>query len=168
MQVADLNKIENPYLLLTPGPLSTTHRVKQQMLRDWCTWDKDYNQIVQQIRNQLVNLATDQPGYTATLMQGSGTFSVEATIGSVIPASGKLVVLVNGEYGRRIAQIANKLGISTLVIDSGELATVDPQALAKVLQEDAQITHVAMVHCETTTGMLNPLKAIGEIAQEYD
>ena len=168
MQVADLNKIENPYLLLTPGPLSTTHRVKQQMLRDWCTWDKDYNQIVQQIRNQLVNLATDQPGYTATLMQGSGTFSVEATIGSVIPASGKLVVLVNGEYGRRIAQIANKLGISTLVIDSGELAAVDPQALAKVLQEDAQITHVAMVHCETTTGMLNPLKAIGEIAQEYD
>ena len=168
MQVADLNKIENPYLLLTPGPLSTTHRVKQQMLRDWCTWDKDYNQIVQQIRNQLVNLATDQPGYTATLMQGSGTFSVEATIGSVIPASGKLVVLVNGEYGRRIAQIANKLGISTVVIDSGELAAVDPQALAKVLQEDAQITHVAMVHCETTTGMLNPLKAIGEIAQEYD
>ena len=86
MQIEDINTIENPYLLLTPGPLSTSHRVKRQMLRDWCTWDKDYNQIVQQIRSQLVNLATVQAGYTATLMQGSGTFSVEAAIGSVIPA----------------------------------------------------------------------------------
>jgi len=138
------------------------------MLRDWCTWDKDYNQIVQQIRNQLVSLATSQPGYTATLMQGSGTFSVESTIGSVIPVDGKLVVLVNGEYGRRIDQIANKLGISTVVIDSGELADADPQALDKVLREDPQISHVAMVHCETTTGMLNPLKAIGEVTQKHN
>ena len=168
MQGTDLNKVVNPYLLLTPGPLSTTQRVKQQMLRDWCTWDKDYNQIVQQIRNQLVNLATPQYGYTATLMQGSGTFSVESTIGSVIPVDGKLVVLVNGEYGRRIDQIANKLGISTVVIDSGELAHADPQALDKVLREDPQITHVAMVHCETTTGMLNPLKAIGEVTQKHN
>jgi 2-aminoethylphosphonate-pyruvate transaminase len=167
MQIEDINTIENPYLLLTPGPLSTTHRVKRQMLRDWCTWDNDYNQIVQQIRSQLVKLATVQEGYTATLMQGSGTFSVESAIGSVIPADGKLVVLVNGEYGRRIGQIANKLGISTVTIDSSELAAPDPQALDKVLQEDPQITHVAMVHCETTTGMLNPIKAIGDIAKKY-
>ena len=157
MQVKDINKIENPYLLLTPGPLSTTQSVKQKMLRDWCTWDNDYNQIVQQIRSQLVKLATSQSGYTATLMQGSGTFSVESTIGSVIPKNGKLVVLVNGEYGRRIVQIANKLGINTIDIDSGELAPADPQALSKLLLEDEQITHIAMVHCETTTGMLNPL-----------
>ena len=168
MQIEDINTIENPYLLLTPGPLSTTHRVKRQMLRDWCTWDKDYNQIVQQIRSQLVKLATAQAGYTATLMQGSGTFSVESAIGSVIPADGKLVVLVNGEYGRRIGQIANKLGISTVTIDSSELAAPDPQALDKVLQEDPQITHVAMVHCETTTGMINPIKAIGDIAKKYN
>jgi len=168
MQVEDINTIENPYLLLTPGPLSTTHRVKRQMLRDWCTWDKDYNQIVQQIRSELVRLATVQEGYTATLMQGSGTFSVESTIGSVIPADGKLAVLVNGEYGRRIGQIADKLGISTITIDSSELSTPDPQALDHLLQQDPQITHVAMVHCETTTGMLNPIKAIGEIAQKYN
>ena len=168
MQVADLNNIENPYLLLTPGPLSTTHTVKQKMLRDWCTWDKDYNQIVQQIRSQLVKLATVQSGYTATLMQGSGTFSVEATIGSVIPENGKLVVLVNGEYGRRMVQIATKLGINTIAIDSGELAAADPEALAKLLQQDTHITHVAMVHCETTTGMLNPLEAIGEMTQQYN
>jgi 2-aminoethylphosphonate-pyruvate transaminase len=167
MLIEDINTIVNPYLLLTPGPLSTTHRVKRQMLRDWCTWDKDYNQIVQQIRSQLVKLATVQDGYTVTLMQGSGTFSVESAIGSVIPKDGKLVVLVNGEYGRRIGQIANKLGISTVTIDSSELAAPDPQALDKVLQQDPQITHVAMVHCETTTGMLNPIKAIGDIAKKY-
>lgn len=168
MQAEDLSKIENPYLLLTPGPLSTTHRVKREMLRDWCTWDNDYNQIVQQIRSKLVRLATSQPGYTATLIQGSGTFSVEATIGSVLPKDGKLAVLTNGEYGRRIAQMARKLGINTVVIDSGELAPVDPQALAKLLQEDAQITHVAVVHCETTTGMLNPIKAVGEIVKAHN
>ena len=168
MQVKDINKIENPYLLLTPGPLSTTQSVKQKMLRDWCTWDNDYNQIVQQIRSQLVKLATSQSGYTATLMQGSGTFSVESTIGSVIPKNGKLVVLVNGEYGRRIVQIANKLGINTIDIDSGELAPADPQALSKLLLEDEQITHIAMVHCETTTGMLNPLTEIGEIAHKHN
>jgi 2-aminoethylphosphonate-pyruvate transaminase len=167
MLIEDINTIVNPYLLLTPGPLSTTHRVKRQMLRDWCTWDKDYNQIVQQIRSQLVKLATVQDGYTVTLMQGSGTFSVESAIGSVIPKDGKLVVLVNGEYGRRIGQIANKLGISTVTIDSSELAAPDPQELDKVLQQDPQITHVAMVHCETTTGMLNPIKAIGDIAKKY-
>ena len=168
MQVKDINKIENPYLLLTPGPLSTTQSVKQKMLRDWCTWDNDYNQIVQQIRSQLVRLATSQSGYTATLMQGSGTFSVESTIGSVIPENGKLVVLVNGEYGRRIVQIANKLGINTIDIDSGELAPPDPQALSKLLLQDEQITHIAMVHCETTTGMLNPLTEIGEIAHKHN
>jgi 2-aminoethylphosphonate-pyruvate transaminase len=168
MQAEDLSKIENPYLLLTPGPLSTIHRVKREMLRDWCTWDNDYNQIVQQIRSKLVRLATSQPGYTATLIQGSGTFSVEATIGSVLPKDGKLAVLTNGEYGRRIAQMARKLGINTVVIDSGELAPVDPQALAKLLQEDAQITHVAVVHCETTTGMLNPIKAVGEIVKAHN
>jgi len=168
MQIEDINTIENPYLLLTPGPLSTTHRVKRQMLRDWCTWDKDYNQIVQQIRSQLVKLATVQAGYTATLMQGSGTFSVESAIGSVIPEDGKLVVLVNGQYGRRVGQIANKLGISTVTIESSELATPDPQALDHLLQQDSQITHVAMVHCETTTGMLNPIKAIGDVAKKYN
>jgi len=168
MQVADLSKIENPYLLLTPGPLSTTPRVKQQMLRDWCTWDNDYNQIVQQVRSQLVQLATSKPGYTATLMQGSGTFSVEATIGSVLPKDGKLAVLTNGEYGRRIDQMARKLGIDTVVIDSGELAPANPHALAKLLQEDASISHVAMVHCETTTGMINPIEAIGKIVKAHN
>ena len=99
---------DNPYLLLTPGPLSTTKSVKGAMLRDWCTWDDDYNRIVQQIRTELVSLATVDPGYTAVLMQGSGTFGVEAVITTAVPRDGKLLVIANGAYGHRMVKIAQR------------------------------------------------------------
>ena len=158
---------DNPYLLLTPGPLSTTKSVKATMLRDWCTWDEDYNTIVQGIRSQLAALATDQPGYTAVLMQGSGTFCVEATLISAVPKTGKLLVLANGAYGRRIAQIVKRAGIPFLLQDSGEIDPPDLGLLERALGSDAQITHVAVVHCETTTGMLNPIEAVGEIVRAH-
>ena len=153
---------ENPYLLLTPGPLSTTPSVKRVMMRDWCTWDDDYNVgIVQVIRKKLVELATGTPdGYTSVLMQGSGTFSVESVIGSVIPEEGKLLVLANGAYGQRLAKIAARLKIALEIQDSGETRPPDPALLEQTLAEDKSITHVALVHGETTTGMLNPLKEI--------
>jgi 2-aminoethylphosphonate-pyruvate transaminase len=156
---------DNPYILLTPGPLSTTKTVKSVMLRDWCTWDEDYNQVVQQIRSELVRLATRADDYTAVLMQGSGTFSVEATITTAVPDDGKLLVLANGAYGRRIAIIAGRCGISCLVHDSGEQAPPDPTLLKNTLAEDPSISHVALVHCETTTGMLNPVEGIGKIVK---
>jgi len=158
---------DNPYILLTPGPLSTTKSVKAVMLRDWCTWDTDYHEIVQSIREQLVQLATQADGYTGVLMQGSGTFSVEACIGTAVPASGKLLVLVNGAYGQRMVEIARYLKIPVVSNDSGELAPPAEDRLLKVLREDPAITHVAMVHCETTTGMLNPLARIGGIVREF-
>ncbi|MFO7714521.1 2-aminoethylphosphonate--pyruvate transaminase [Desulfosarcina sp.] len=158
---------DNPYLLLTPGPLSTTKTVKAAMLRDWCTWDADYNTIVQQIRQHLVRMATDQEGYTAVLMQGSGTFCMEATITTAVPHEGKLLVLANGAYGRRIAEIARRCGIAHAVHDSGELAPPDPDRLKAALKADRAITHVAVVHCETTTGMLNPVEAIGRIVKAH-
>ncbi|SDW43207.1 2-aminoethylphosphonate--pyruvate transaminase [Paenibacillus sp. CF384] len=159
---------ENPYLLLTPGPLSTTKRVKAAMLRDWCTWDKEYNDLVQDIRAKLVHLATQQPeAYTSVLLQGSGTYCVESVIGSVIPQAGKLAVLVNGAYGQRIVQMANTLGIETVVLDSGETEPADPHHLDEVLTADASITHVAMVHGETTTGMLNPLADIAGTVKRH-
>ena len=156
---------DNPYLLLTPGPLSTTKSVKATMLRDWCTWDKEYNDIVQQIRHRLVRLGTRSDDYTAVLMQGSGTFCVEATITTAVPRDGKLLILANGAYGRRIADIARRCGIAVGVQDSGELAPPDLLQLKTALQSDATITHVAVVHCETTTGMLNPVEAIGSIVK---
>jgi len=160
---------DNPYLLLTPGPLSTTKSVKAAMLRDWCTWDDDYNTLVQEIRMRLVKLATvNYQSYTCTLMQGSGTFSVESVIGSVIPRDGKLLILANGTYGERMAQIADYLAINTLVLRFKETELVDKDITAKILDKDSEITHVAVVHCETTTGMLNPVKEIGEIVKKHN
>ena len=165
----DDNYPENPYFLLTPGPLSTSKSVKAAMLRDWCTWDDDYNLgVVQKIRQGLVKLATSSEDYTSVLMQGSGTFSVEATIGSVIPQNGKLLVIANGAYGQRLAQISKRLNIDTIVHDSGEVERPDLSLLKLTLEEDKEITHVVVVHCETTTGMLNPIEEIGEIVKSFD
>lgn len=162
---------DNPYLLLTPGPLSTSRTVRRAMLRDWCTWDDDYNLgVVEVIRHKLVQLVTspeaDSLSFTSVLMQGSGTFGVEAVVGSVVPDTGKLLVLVNGAYGQRIAKIAQVLDISLVIEDFGELQAIDPQRLAAILDRDRTITHVAFVHGETTTGMLNPLESISRVVRE--
>ncbi len=160
---------DNPYLLLTPGPLSTTKSVKAAMLKDWGTWDDDYKNLVQKIRQRLVRLATnDKQNYTAVLMQGSGTFSVESVIGSVISDNAKLLVLVNGAYGRRMADIAEFLQIPTLIIDAGDLATPDLFQMKKTLIENPEITHVAAVHCETTTGIINPIEEISRIVKSFN
>lgn len=154
-----------PYLLLTPGPLTTSTGVKSKMMADACTWDDDYNTVVQQVRSRLVQLATSNPDYTAVLMQGSGTASVESVIGSVIPKQGKLVVVANGVYGRRISEIARYLQIPHRMIDPGETSGPDLETLEQVLACDTEITHVAVVHCETTTGMLNPIEEIGKLTK---
>jgi len=159
--------LENPYLLLTPGPLSTSRTVRAAMGRDWCTWDKDYNtDVVQSIRKQLVELSTiDVDNYTAVLMQGSGTFAVEATIGTAVGMHGCVLILVNGAYGDRMAKIAKQAGLSHVVYDFGELNPVDPSQVHRMLEADARITHVAMVHGETTTGMLNPLALVAQVVK---
>ena len=164
------NLPENPYLLLTPGPLSTSKTVKQVMLRDWCTWDNDYNKIVQGIRTQLIKLAgenTDE-NYSSVLMQGSGTFCVESVIVTAIPDDGKLLVPVNGAYGKRIVSIAEKAGIPVKAIDFGELSPPNLETLENELKNDPYITHVGVVHCETTTGMLNPVEKIGVLIKKYN
>jgi len=156
---------DNPYILLTPGPLSTSKSVKAAMLRDWCTWDDDYNSIVQNLRADLVGLAGNDPAYTSVLMQGSGTFCVEATVGSLVPQDGGLLVLANGAYGQRIGKIAACLKIPHAVVDFGERNPVDPERVKTALAENPGLTHVAVVHCETTTGMLNPIAEIGAVVK---
>lgn len=153
---------DNPYFLLTPGPLSTSKTVKQVMLRDWCTWDTDYNSIVQEIRQQLVKLACANDEYTAVLMQGSGTYTVESVISTAIPEKGKLLVIANGVYGHRIATIADRAGIPYETMAFSETSQPDINVLEQKLAQDKDITHVAVVHCETTTGMLNPIERIGQ------
>lgn len=161
---------ENEYLLLTPGPLSTSPTVRAAMDRDWCTWDDDYNVgIVSPIRQRLVEIATKRhrDEYTCVLMQGSGTFAVESMLGTTIPREGKLLVLANGHYGDRIARIAAYLGIDHLVHDTGELAPPDVKKLDQTLTLDGSITHVAFVHNETTTGMLNPLEELCRVVKHH-
>lgn len=161
--------MENPYVLLTPGPLSTSKTVKEAMMRDWCTWDEDYNVgIVQEIRRKLVGLATQSAGYTSVLMQGSGTFSVEATLGTVVPENGRLLVLANGAYGKRLAQIAARLKIDHLVLESDETTPPQLAAAEMALKRDRKISHVVMVHGETTTGMLNPIEVVGAAVKRHE
>ncbi len=158
-----------PYLLLTPGPLTTTDTVKGAMMSDWCTWDKDYNEgIVEVIRRELVHLASSKPEeYTAVLMQGSGTFCVEAAIGSVVRPDDKLLVAANGAYGKRMGQIADYYHINSHVLRFEETQPVNPVRIDEYLTAHPDVTHVSVVHCETTTGVLNPLKEIADVVKKH-
>jgi len=162
-----VNERDTQYLLLTPGPLTTTRTVREAMMQEFSTWDVDYNSIVESIRTRLVRLAVSDDAnldaHTAVLMPGSGTFIVESVVGSVIPPDGKLLVLNNGAYGARITTISRMLKIDTVELGQAEIESTDLGQVEQMLAGDPAITHVAMVHCETTTGMLNPVEAVGEL-----
>ena len=155
--------------MLTPGPLTTTDTVKEAMMSDWCTWDEDYNiGIVERIRKQLVKLASSRPeDYTAVLMQGSGTFCVEATLGTAIRPSDKLLVAANGAYGKRMGVIADYYHLDCHVMKFDETEAVCPAQIDAYLTEHNDVTHVSVVHCETTTGVLNPLKEIASVVKRH-
>lgn len=163
--------LKRPYLLLTPGPLSTSRGVRTAMLKDWCTWDKDYNNIVEDIRKELVSLCVKEENrekYTAVLMQGSGSFGVESVIGTAVPKEkGKLLVLANGAYGNRMGEIASVLGLNFRIEKFGDKTVVNPERVREILKEDSEITHVSVVHSETTSGILNPVFEIGKVVKEF-
>ncbi len=149
-------------LLFTPGPLTTSPAVKDAMRRDLGSRDPEFLAIVRDIRRRLVELAGG--GYEAIPMQGSGTFAIESLLGSAIPPEGRLLVAVNGAYGRRMCEIAERLKIDTVRLDFEEDQAVDGTAVADRIRERGPFTHVAVVHCETTTGLLNPLEPVGKAA----
>lgn len=153
------------YLLLTPGPLSTSETVREAMLQDWCTWDKDYNEgIVTPIRKGLLALAgLDENEYTDVLLQGSGTYCVEATIGAVVKPDDKLLILANGAYGQRMAQIAAYYHIDHVLVSLHETELITGEVARKALEANPGITHLSMVHSETTTGLLNPIEEVAEV-----
>lgn len=156
------------YLLLTPGPLTTSNTVKQAMLFDSCTWDDDYNlDVVQSIRQQLVSLVTTQSGYSSVLLQGSGSYAVEAVLGGAIGSQDKILIISNGAYGARMVEMAQRMGLSHTVYACDEVMLPDIEKIEQRLQEDSQITHIAMVHCETTTGILNPIEKMTRLALRY-
>ncbi|HEH9439709.1 TPA: 2-aminoethylphosphonate--pyruvate transaminase [Aeromonas sobria] len=157
------------YLLLTPGPLSTTATVRAAMLQDSCTWDADYNLgVVEPIRRELVRLATGpeyESDYSAVLLQGSGSYVVESVLGSAIGSDECLLIINNGAYGARMGEMARCLGLRHHELDCGETTRPEPAAIEAMLVRHPEITHLAMVHCETTTGMLNPLDEVAALCQ---
>ena len=146
----------NQYKLLTPGPLTTTDTVKAVMQVDHCTWDDDYKQITQRIRAQLLALGhVAEPAYTAVLMQGSGTFGVEAVLTTVVGPKDKVLIAANGAYGLRMTDICRHAGVAYTLYEQPNDQRPEAGVVAKYLAEDPAITHVAMVHGETTSGILN-------------
>jgi 2-aminoethylphosphonate-pyruvate transaminase len=151
-------------LLFTPGPLTTSATVKEAMLRDLGSLDSDFLESVRNIRARLLDLGPySREDYECILMQGSGTFVVESVISSAIPWDGKLLVLANGAYGRRIAQIARVHGIALDVLEVAENKKFTAELVAEHLASASGFTHVAVVHCETTSGMLNEVEEIGHV-----
>lgn len=154
-------------ILLTPGPLTTSATVKQAMLRDWGSRDAAFIALNQRIRERLLALAHAADSHLCVPVQGSGTFAVEATIGTLVPNDGRLLVLVNGAYGQRMVHIAQVIGRAVTALCWSEDAVVDAQALDRALDADPAISHVAVVHCETTSGILNPLQEVADVCARH-
>jgi len=156
-------------LLFTPGPLTTSLSVKQAMLHDAGSWHYEFNELVASIRERLLALAgvSRAQGWEAILLQGSGTYGVESVFQTSVPRAGKVAVLSNGAYGNRMAQMLAQASIEHVVLKTAEDKPVDASALERLVSVDQRITHVAMVHCETTTGILNPIEAVGKVARTH-
>lgn len=152
-----------PYLL-TPGPLTTAAAVKQAMLRDWGSWDGDFRAMTAELRERLLRVAGDDKGeFDCVPIQGSGSFAVEAMLGTFLPRDGKILVLMNGAYGQRIVQTLDYLGRVYSKIDKGDYLPPRGEEVAAALDADPSITHVIVVHCETSSGILNPVAEISDV-----
>ena len=149
--------------LLTPGPLTTSLATKRAMLRDWGSRDTEFIAITRRIRDRLLALAGVEDSHVAVPVQGSGTFGVEATLGTLIAPGQRTLVLENGAYGKRIVTILERIGREVSVLRWPEDQQVDPAALDAALRDDPGIDCVIVVHCETTTGILNDMVAIGRV-----
>jgi 2-aminoethylphosphonate-pyruvate transaminase len=156
-----------PPFLLTPGPLTTSERTKRAMLRDWGSRDTDFIALNRGVREQLVALAGGVGSHVAVPLQGSGTFAVEAMLGTFVPRAGKLLILVNGAYGRRMAQMCRYSGRSHAVYETAEDVPPAPSEVDRRLAEDPAITHVAIVYCETTSGILNPVAEVAAVVARH-
>jgi len=156
----------DPYLL-TPGPLTTSLTVKQAMLHDYGSRDAKFIDINARILERLVDIVNGVGNYVTVPLQGSGTFVVEAMIGNFVPADGKLLILINGAYGKRIAKICDYYKREYLIHETAEDVPVDTARLDAALDADAAISHVVVVHCETTSGILNPIKEVAAIVARH-
>lgn len=154
-------------VLLTPGPLTTSADTKSAMLSDWGSWDSAFNALTASLCSDLVAILNAQPDHVCVPLQGSGTFAVEAALGTLVPKRSKVLVPDNGSYCKRIVRILGYLGRETVVLSHGEQEPADPARIDAALSADPAITHVAQVHCETGTGILNPLPQIAAMVARH-
>jgi len=159
-----MNPTRAPYLL-TPGPLTTSMTTKSAMLRDWGSWDSDFNDLTVGVCRRLLAVAHAEDTHVCVPLQGSGTYAVEAALATLLPWDGKALVLTNGAYGQRMARILQYLGRDFETLDRGDYLPPSPEQVEAMLAADPDLTHVAVVHCETSSGILNPLEAIAEVTQ---
>jgi 2-aminoethylphosphonate-pyruvate transaminase len=153
--------------LLTPGPLTTSETVKQAMLHDYGSRDDSFVNLTRDVCAQLLDIADARENCECVPMQGSGTFAVEAMLATIVPHKGKLLNLVNGAYGHRISEICHYLGRECVVLEFAEDVPVDVEKLEQALLDDESISHVSVIYCETSSGILNPLEKIAEVVNRH-
>lgn len=162
-----MKRMDRDKILLTPGPLTTTLRTKLAMLKDWGSWDADFNAVTARVRQGLLGILHGAETHVVVPLQGSGTFSVEAAVATLVPHDGHVLVLDNGAYCKRAARLTTLMGRWATSLAFDEAQPVDPLALERFLQDDPSVTHVVLVHCETGAGVLNPLQAVADVCERF-
>src|SRR6266576_4233037 len=158
-----MSNVDRDPILLTPGPLTTTLATKAAMLRDWGSWDASFNAVTARVRERLTAIVNGRETHVCVPMQGSGTFSVEGAVNSLVPRDGHVLVLINGAYGKRLARLTEMMGRRLSTFETADDVQTTGADVARVLDADASITHVGLIHCETSTGILNPLPEIADV-----
>ena len=154
-------------ILLTPGPLTTSLPTKMAMLRDWGSWDAEFNLVTAHVRSKLVDIVHGRETHTCVPMQGSGTFAIEAAVNTLVPRTGHVLVLINGAYGKRFAKLTEMMGRRLSTFEFADDVPTTADDVERVLTKDPSITHVGLIHCETSTGILNPLGAIADVVARH-
>jgi 2-aminoethylphosphonate-pyruvate transaminase len=154
-------------VLLTPGPLTTSLATKAAMLRDWGSWDAAFNAVTARIRTRVLDIVNGHGSHVCVPLQGSGTFSVEAAVNTLVPRDGHVLVLVNGAYGQRMAKLSTMMGRRTSTFVTDDDVPTTPADVDRLLAADRSITHVGLIHCETSTGIHNPLAGIAEVVARH-
>ena len=152
--------------LLTPGPLTTSLSTKEAMLHDWGSRDINFIELNRDIRQSLIALINGQNVFECVPMQGSGTFAVEAMIGSLTNKKSKILILINGAYGQRMKKICSYMSRNCIAYVVAEHEIHDCNKIEKIIDDNKDLTHIFAVYCETTSGILNPIQAIADLAKK--
>jgi 2-aminoethylphosphonate-pyruvate transaminase len=154
-------------ILLTPGPLTTSLPTKMAMLRDWGSWDAEFNAVTASVRGKLADIIHARETHTCVPLQGSGTFAIEAAVNTLVPRTGHVLVLVNGAYGKRMARLTEMMGRRLTTLETPDDVPTTAEDVDRMLAGDASITHVGLIHCETSTGIQNPLAEIADVVARH-